>query len=63
MLYVGDFDVWLWEIYIPTHFDAYARHRAKRIGASPKRINAKTARVQILSVYAGVKQLSLFSVV
>src|SRR5262249_38317742 len=60
--YAPDFDTCLWDIYIPLKFPAYRDYRARRIGAAPKRISAKTAKVQFLKADALVAQLPLFPV-
>jgi hypothetical protein len=60
--YVADFDAWLWEIYIPIDFQEYREYRARRIGAIPKRINTKTARIQLIPARTGIVQLPLFPV-
>jgi hypothetical protein len=51
--YLPAFRRWLSEVYFPEHFPAYARYRAKRIGANLP---------DIKQITSGVKQLALFPV-
>lgn len=59
MLYVADFDRWLWEVYFPEEFPLYVRDRAQRTGQ--KQISTKAVRTQVLLARCGMTQLSLFS--
>jgi hypothetical protein len=59
MLYVADFDGWLWVVYFLEEFPLYVRDRAQRIGQ--KQISTKAVRTQVLLARYGMTQLSLFS--
>jgi hypothetical protein len=54
--YLPDFRHWLREVYFPKHFEAYARYRARRIGAPVPQIAAPKKRITT----SGTEQLQLF---
>jgi hypothetical protein len=50
---LGMFDRWLWDVYVPEHFPAYAHYRAKRVGRPAPRLLLPTKPTLQLPLWDG----------